>query len=517
MAASTNGFSGKLTDISAFSSVGPTSDGRIKPELVAPGSNIVSAATGTACGTKSLSGTSMATPIVAGAAALVRQYLREGFYPGGVRDLSGSMFAGTTQSAQTPSAALVKAMLIQSAQPLLAPGGGRAAPDYTQGYGMVQLDRVLVTPASDVGLWLTDRQNISTGGLHRRCFYANTTASPTCAQRNATFKATLVWSDFPSEIYAGRNLVNDLHLYVSAASRAAGPSAAAPVYGNHQFEIALGAVLRVESAAPLSGSSAATVGDTFSYVPASFGGGLPLTVATAVVARLVRAIPANGCSTLTNLPAQTAGAIVLVSRGICYHTTKALHAQAAGALAVLEQNNIEEDEDYMLYGSGTTAAAVVIPIVGVSSSTGHTLDATLTAAAKAAANVTMRLGPAPPPGGGLDTDDEHARHRKQCGAGCVGFGTRRRRRASGSGCVCRRSICAPGPAAVFIGVDSARCDHGRRSMRSCGSARTRAGGDRCAHCSQPSGVCGHELEHAYKSILRNDEFVDGRIRHLRFQ
>ncbi|WP_108667411.1 S8 family serine peptidase [Euzebya rosea] len=57
--------------LSSFSSRGPTTDGRIKPDLAAPGDGIMAAQTGTRSGYVSKSGTSMASPFGAGVAALV--------------------------------------------------------------------------------------------------------------------------------------------------------------------------------------------------------------------------------------------------------------------------------------------------------------------------------------------------------------------------------------------------------------------------------------------------------------
>jgi serine protease AprX len=59
--------------LDVFSSRGPTADGRIKPDLCAPGERISAARANSRTGYVRYSGTSMASPFVAGVAALVRQ------------------------------------------------------------------------------------------------------------------------------------------------------------------------------------------------------------------------------------------------------------------------------------------------------------------------------------------------------------------------------------------------------------------------------------------------------------
>lgn len=93
-------------DIAAFSGRGPTNDGRIKPDIVAPGTFIASTRSNMS-NTSGwgiidenylyMGGTSMSTPIVAGSAAIVREYYTK------VENLSN------------PSAALLKATLLNGA------------------------------------------------------------------------------------------------------------------------------------------------------------------------------------------------------------------------------------------------------------------------------------------------------------------------------------------------------------------------------------------------------------------
>ena len=189
--------------IVAFSSRGPTDDGRIKPDVVAPGSNILSTKSqatyvsgGWGAGPnlyyQYLGGTSMATPLTAGAMALIRQ-----FY--------------TDIKSITPSGALLKATVINSATDLY-PGQyanplehNPRLPNFAQGWG-----RVNVANATDnTHVWqdIADAGGLTTGG-------SQSYAYETCSA--STFKVTLVWTDYPGATLAAKELVNDLDLVITA-------------------------------------------------------------------------------------------------------------------------------------------------------------------------------------------------------------------------------------------------------------------------------------------------------------
>jgi len=85
----------------------------MKPDIVAPGYIIMvpnaNAGTGES-DTREVLGTSYAAPVIAGAAAQVRQYFEEGWFP------CGSKGCGTIVK---PSGSLVKAVLMNSGQDLI--------------------------------------------------------------------------------------------------------------------------------------------------------------------------------------------------------------------------------------------------------------------------------------------------------------------------------------------------------------------------------------------------------------
>lgn len=86
--------------ISSFSSMGPAPDLSIKPEITAPGGQIYSSVIGG--GYESMNGTSMATPHMAGEAAIVRQYLME-TYPSLTKAQLNSLTASLLMSTAVPA------------------------------------------------------------------------------------------------------------------------------------------------------------------------------------------------------------------------------------------------------------------------------------------------------------------------------------------------------------------------------------------------------------------------------
>lgn len=119
VAASYNDVS-NIGTIPDFSSTGPSPDGRLKPDIVAPGRSILSAdAQGEindsqTCAITSKAGTSMSTPVAAGNAALVHQYFHDPHFWARLCDPTYPLCA---EGKFHPSGAMVKALMIHATVP----------------------------------------------------------------------------------------------------------------------------------------------------------------------------------------------------------------------------------------------------------------------------------------------------------------------------------------------------------------------------------------------------------------
>ncbi len=187
-----------------FSSRGPCADGRIKPDLVAPGSWIASAASSSAPDEASIAwtaiddlyvymgGTSMAGPHAAGAAAVFVQFYQ------------------ITHTNAIPSPALVKAALINSADELDQSNGGPGpVPNNDEGWGRINLVNLITTnytAAPRYYQYLDQTVLLTNSQVYTQHIFVQGADQP--------LKITMDYTDVPGFPGALPALVNDLDLEV---------------------------------------------------------------------------------------------------------------------------------------------------------------------------------------------------------------------------------------------------------------------------------------------------------------
>ncbi|HEY6595875.1 MAG TPA: S8 family serine peptidase [Asanoa sp.] len=198
--------SDNVDGMAAFSSRGPTDDRRIKPDVVAPGTNVLSTLSSVFPAEKVplwgrlpeghplrsrycwSGGTSMSTPLVAGVAALVREHL--------------VTQRGHLQANRKPSGALIKAILVNGAVPMVGQFAGEiaAGPNMASGFGRVDVMGSMAAEFVD-----EPDHAVSTGEMR--------TYEVSAVDPGTPLKITLVWTDAPSLEGVGE-LVNQLYLQV---------------------------------------------------------------------------------------------------------------------------------------------------------------------------------------------------------------------------------------------------------------------------------------------------------------
>lgn len=195
--------------MAAFSSRGPALDDRIKPDVSAPGTFILStksrSTTDTGWGSYSnsdytyMGGTSMATPITAGASALIYQHL--------IDNLGYS----------NPSSSLVKGIIAASAHDMAGQygsstnGAGEPAPNNHEGWGLLDLDRAVNST------WV-DGDTVSTGDSRSWKF--------TVPSNAPDLRIMVSWTDPASSPSNLVHLVNDIDFAVKS------PTGVWTEYGN---------------------------------------------------------------------------------------------------------------------------------------------------------------------------------------------------------------------------------------------------------------------------------------------
>lgn len=190
-----------------FSSRGPTVDGRLKPEIVAPGTNILSTRSHVQ-GAEVLwgaynehyvysGGTSMSTPLTAGAATVLRQILVESL------------------KIESPTAALVKAAMLHTAVDMFPGQYGENGvargqefatrrPNNDEGFGRVDVSNFLKLGQAFTKL-VDEKVGVATG--EEKSF--------TMTSSGGKLLVNLVYTDAPASANAAKALVNDLDLKIT--------------------------------------------------------------------------------------------------------------------------------------------------------------------------------------------------------------------------------------------------------------------------------------------------------------
>ena len=181
-------------ELSSFSSWGPTDDGRIKPDIVADGVDLLSSIASSNNAYATFSGTSMATPNVSGSLILLQEYYAQ-------------LHSGAFMRSAT-----LKGLVIHTANE----AGPANGPDYKHGWGLANIAKaatVIKDDNSPAKLQVIQEQTLNNG---------NTYSFNVIASGNGPLVATICWTDPKGAITPPNTLnsttpklVNDLDLRIT--------------------------------------------------------------------------------------------------------------------------------------------------------------------------------------------------------------------------------------------------------------------------------------------------------------
>ncbi|KAH0785684.1 Clan SB, family S8, subtilisin-like serine peptidase [Histomonas meleagridis] len=188
-----------------FSSVGPTYTGIYKPDISLPGYQIVSSRasspdkkvpgpTNVKEALLTLSGTSMATPSLAGLTSLIHQYFEEGYYPHLQKDLQNKI---------NPTSSLLRAIIINSAKPIDSELSG---PNIYTGFGIPNISNSLLAP-----LRVLDNVEINSDDKHTYKLKVN--------NNNESLRVTMAYLDPPVSEESTQYLFANLDLLIISPTK----------------------------------------------------------------------------------------------------------------------------------------------------------------------------------------------------------------------------------------------------------------------------------------------------------
>ncbi len=172
-----------LDNINSSSSRGPAHDGRLKPEVSAVGTNVLSTQSNNTY--VQMTGTSMSCPGVAGNFAQLYQAYK------------------SLNSNNNPPSALMKAIVMNTADDL-----GNAGPDFTHGYGRINGLKAVQT---------IEQTRYLSGTISNSGMNTHNIVVPAGVRK---MKIMTYWHDYQAAVSAGVALVNNINTYITTPSSA---------------------------------------------------------------------------------------------------------------------------------------------------------------------------------------------------------------------------------------------------------------------------------------------------------